>query len=762
MSSVLTKHYDGDLTVGRHETIGGNLTVRGSAKVGHDLRIEGWLDAPNVKGVMKGMFSTDEELKAAYPIPESGWIALVGDSFPATLWRAEKGVWTNTGTTVDVPGLDTQLTRYLTEMTEVLNRVSEVEEQQKVTDASVADSVEKLRNEFTSRLDTLTDKNLSDAIDNFNEVLRFLDGVTDQETLIGRITAMRNELRTWVAQCLALKQNKLTPGSQRVSLVDDRLNVDFSDWDAWQRQWNIADIYVSTSGELVGNADYGCSGFIPLNRDFPVQVTGGSSAGMADDVARIMLFDAQRRPLTGVPISNVKGGGIAIAARDYPADACYFAVSAAKSVPGTWLNAPTREGLLHGLSQLLVKLTDMLRSEVAAVDSRVEDVDLNAWAGVDLAYEAQAALASHITETRKVLFGEREVVDLFKWPYSLSADATLESAVARLNQFANGIYRPRLERGDIIALPLSSGDFSYYRYDGITSTYLVGDFERFNITREIQRINLELAGKQDYFTTTPDLTITDGVLGLTDRGQRAAFDARWLKLVGSYGNIDYTYFDEEGVSRPYGLNTLHLTYDEALEVDALGVVNTSYINSYAGAETGMRVTKARTNLPFVSGNTGAGGSSIGYSNANSFTADSLEVVRVPGRFRPRYISGTFMILFTGKNIHTVLGTVDLIFMTSSSWLEVGNTAAMENITFAGVDVNLNMSKAAKLTVASVRSMLTRIKTTALTHTVHPDVYAKLIGDTTNAAAAALSEEELAEWGAVLDLAVSKNVSFATV
>lgn len=617
-------------------------------------------------------------------------------------------------------------------------------------------------NILSSRLDTLTDKNLSDAIDNFNEVLRFLDGVTDQETLIGRITAMRNELRTWVAQCLALKQNKLTLGSKRVSLVDDRLDVDFSDWDAWQRQWNIADIYVSTSGELVGNVDYVCSGFIPLNRDFPVQVTGGSSAGMADDVARIMLFDAQRRPLTGVPISNVKGGGIAIATRDYPADACYFAVSAAKSVPGTWLNAPTREGLLHGLSQLLVKLTDMLRSEVAAVDSHVTDVEETALDASDVAYSNRFALATHTSEMWDVLAGDRNPTDLSKWPFSLTAGATLEAAVARLNQYANGALRPRLESGDIIALPATGGGSTYFRYDGHTQTYLVDDFDPFNITREIQRINHELAGKQDYFTTTTDLTLTDGVLGLTDRGQRAAFDARWQKLVGSYGSIDYTYFDEEGVSRPYGLNTLHLTYDEALEVDALGVVNTSYINSYAGAESGMRVTKARTNLPFVSGNTGAGGSSIGYSNSNSFTADSLEVVRVPGRFRPRYISGTFMVLFTGKNLHTVLGTVDLIFITSSAYLQVGNTAAMENITFAGVDVNLDMSKAAKLTVASVRSMLTRSKTTALTHTVHPDVYAKLIGDTTNAAAAALSEEELAEWGAVLDLAVSKNVSFATV
>lgn len=45
--------------------------------------------------------------------------------------------------------------------------------------------------------------------------------------------------------------------------------------------------------------------------------------------------------------------------------------------------------------------------------------------------------------------------------------------------------------------------------------------------------------------------------------------------------------------------------------------------------------------------------------------------------------------------------------------------------------------------------------------VHPNVYAKLTGDTTNAAAAALSEEELAEWMALLPLAAEKNIQFAS-
>ena len=49
----------------------------------------------------------------------------------------------------------------------------------------------------------------------------------------------------------------------------------------------------------------------------------------------------------------------------------------------------------------------------------------------------------------------------------------------------------------------------------------------------------------------------------------------------------------------------------------------------------------------------------------------------------------------------------------------------------------------------------------LTVTVHTDVYAKLTGDTTNAAASALTADELAQWQALVTTANSKNISFAT-
>lgn len=61
-------------------------------------------------------------------------------------------------------------------------------------------------------------------------------------------------------------------------------------------------------------------------------------------------------------------------------------------------------------------------------------------------------------------------------------------------------------------------------------------------------------------------------------------------------------------------------------------------------------------------------------------------------------------------------------------------------------------------------LLTLSQTSSTTYpsatiTVHPDVYAKLTGDTTNAAAAALTQEELAQWMQIVTDAAAKNITF---
>lgn len=87
------------LAVGRSATIGGRLDVANTATVGGTLKVRGWLDAPNVRGMCVGLFADAEALNKAWPRPRNGMYALVGDSVPADVWRVEDGEWVATGGT---------------------------------------------------------------------------------------------------------------------------------------------------------------------------------------------------------------------------------------------------------------------------------------------------------------------------------------------------------------------------------------------------------------------------------------------------------------------------------------------------------------------------------------------------------------------------------------------------------------------------------------------------------------------------------------
>lgn len=93
MSSIPTKQIDGDVSVGRNVSVGGGVNVQGSQRVGHNLTVEGWLEAKNIKGPNKGIFTTEVKLRTAYPHPHDGWWALVGNTLPAPLYIADGGTW---------------------------------------------------------------------------------------------------------------------------------------------------------------------------------------------------------------------------------------------------------------------------------------------------------------------------------------------------------------------------------------------------------------------------------------------------------------------------------------------------------------------------------------------------------------------------------------------------------------------------------------------------------------------------------------------
>lgn len=94
MSSINVTKIDGDATVGRNVAVGGDAIVQGNTHIKGRVRIDGWLEAENIKGFAKGLFSSAGDLSKAYPRPEDGWVAFVGPTLPAQIYLAKSGKWT--------------------------------------------------------------------------------------------------------------------------------------------------------------------------------------------------------------------------------------------------------------------------------------------------------------------------------------------------------------------------------------------------------------------------------------------------------------------------------------------------------------------------------------------------------------------------------------------------------------------------------------------------------------------------------------------
>lgn len=143
----------GSVAVGRDITVGGRSTVRGNATFDRDVYISGWLNARNIRGAGKGLYETVDKLNSAYPNPENGWFALVGNTLPADIYRAWGGEWVATGQKGGEPVLELAKLTELSESleNEISDRVAADEALKKAVDAEV-----------TARANG--DKELSDAL----------------------------------------------------------------------------------------------------------------------------------------------------------------------------------------------------------------------------------------------------------------------------------------------------------------------------------------------------------------------------------------------------------------------------------------------------------------------------------------------------------------------------------------------------------------------------------------------------------------------
>lgn len=170
----------GSVAVGRDITVGGRSTIRGNATFDRDVYISGWLNARNIRGAGKGLYETVDNLNSAYPNPENGWFALVGDTLPADIYRAWGGEWKATGQKGGEPVLEIAKLTELSESleNEVSARVAADEALKKAIDAEVAAR-------------TNGDKELSDALT--KEIADREKAIADE--VLARTTAINEAIK---------------------------------------------------------------------------------------------------------------------------------------------------------------------------------------------------------------------------------------------------------------------------------------------------------------------------------------------------------------------------------------------------------------------------------------------------------------------------------------------------------------------------------------------------------------------------------------
>lgn len=277
----------------------------------------------------------------------------------------------------------------------------------------------------------------------------------------------------------------------------------------------------------------------------------------------------------------------------------------------------------------------------------------------------------------------------------------------------------------------------------------------------------DLTAKQDKLVNSADVTVgEDDKLTVTDLAKKKVFIDQWKSLgriyngtlKGSYDaatdkfNLKWDYSDE--YAKKYMPS---VTYEQAqamvagiqgpvLGCDALSVV-------------------APANLPPKSFHAGSGPRFNVQRSDIVFSNMYMEVLILATQ-----PSGTFGVeqkpiqLESLPSLKAVIG----IATTVSSWNPLsfaqGSSSSFPKLEFFRVQIrqSFDVRTSPLLTLDTMQYLVNNAQNTSpITVTVHPDVYAKLTGDTTNAAASALTADELAQWQALVTTANSKNITFAT-
>lgn len=232
------------------------------------------------------------------------------------------------------------------------------------------------------------------------------------------------------------------------------------------------------------------------------------------------------------------------------------------------------------------------------------------------------------------------------------------------------------------------------------------------------------------------------------------FTAHSLSKRVEFGKYDFDNAPDK--SKPYRVyDDEWLSYEDAVQCVANASTAKGIGEHYSGA---AQVPCAKILPPFVLITGNGSLSMLSFARANSFieVVYFTQAVTYFGVSKFSNINSAFAYC---SNLRKILGLPLAEGCVATSAFQ--SCGKLEEIRISFV-TNLSFAQSPKLSLASMQYGVKNGSSKGYTITVHPDVYAKLTGDTTNEAAAALTEEELAQWQEVMAAAEAKNILFATI
>lgn len=266
--------------------------------------------------------------------------------------------------------------------------------------------------------------------------------------------------------------------------------------------------------------------------------------------------------------------------------------------------------------------------------------------------------------------------------------------------------------------------------------------------------------KQTKLEDTTDVVIesetntTDG-LYLTDKAKMQLFIDQWNAAWKVSGTV-YGKYDPENApdaEHPFMGNEIWMTYEEAILV-------MEYSSGFSAFQIISLVNipiKTLLPIPLDCYDTYVDIMTMRELRAIRFICVNKDNAQVTSQ-QPWFISKC-------PNLTKIEGTFNISNMSGSSCSRfLHGSDNIKEFRASGLNKHLNLITNSKLSLATMQYLVNNASTAITAEnpvvvTVHADVFAKLTGDTTNPAVAALTPAELAQWQQILTAATAKNISF---